>query len=68
MSKCKRIIFESELRGSQHSLLGSVIIANQCNTITGQNFIPCVNLGALLTFSHNLTQLQIVQANANHKE
>ena len=41
---------ESELGGGNHGLLGLVIPAARYNTITGTNFVPHANPGALPTF------------------
>lgn len=59
---------ESELGGGQHGLLGLVISPERYLTITGHEFIPHENPGALPTFPPNPTQPQIAQANATHKE
>ena len=59
---------ESELGGGSHGLLGLVIPEARYNTITGTNFVPHANPGALPTFPPNPTQPQIAQANTTHKE
>ena len=59
---------ESELGGGQHGMLGLVISPTRYHTITGHQFIPHNNPGALPTFPANPTQPQIAQINATHKE
>ena len=59
---------ESELGGGQHGLLGLVVSPTRYNTITGNNFVPHENPGALPEFPQNPTQPQIAQINATHKE
>ena len=49
-------------------MLGLVIPAARYQTITGSEFAPYTNPGALPTFPDNPTQPQIAQANATHKE
>ena len=48
---------ESELKGGQHRLLDLIISPIRYNTITGYDFIPHVNPGALPIFLPNPTQV-----------
>ena len=59
---------ESELGGGQHGMLGLVIPPERYHTITGHQFNPHANPGALPVFPANPTQPQIAQINAAHKE
>ena len=59
---------ESELGGGQHGMLGLIISPERYQAITGHEFIPHANPGALPTFPANPTQPQITQINATHKE
>lgn len=59
---------ESELGGGQHGMLGLVISPERYQLITGHEFEPHPNPGALPTFPPNPTQPQIAQINSTHKE
>ena len=59
---------ESELGGGNHGLLGLVIPAARYNTITGTNFVPHANPGALPTFPVNSIAPQITEISNTHRE
>ena len=59
---------ESELGGGQHGVLGLVISPARCQTITGYQFAPHNNPGALPAFPPNPAQPQIAQVHTAHKE
>lgn len=57
----------SELGGGNHGYLGLVLKPSKYHAITGHQFLPHANPGALPVFPPNPTQPQIAQANATHK-
>ena len=58
----------SELGEGQHGYLGLILIPNKYLTITGNNFVPHNNPGALPVFPNSATKFQITQINATHKD
>ena len=59
---------QSTLGGGNHGYLGLILKPAKYQTVTGHEFHPHPNPGALPTLPTNATQYQIIAANAQHKE
>ena len=59
---------QSTLGGGNHGYLGLILKPAKYQTVTGQQFNPHPNPGALPVIPAGATQHQILSANAQHKE
>ena len=59
---------QSTLGGGNHGYLGLVLKPTKYHTVTGHDFVPHANPGALPVVPAGATQHQILNANSQHKD
>ena len=62
------MLVHSTLGEGNHGFFGLILKPEKYYMVTGHNFEPHVNPGALLTLPQNATQHQILNANSANKE